>query len=141
MTKAVTKTDWRIELPHSTAAVPVARSAVLAALRELGTAECPEFADTAELLTAELVANAVEHTTGDHAIALALQPLADGIRIEVHDRSAQDPPHELLREPPEPGSYDEGGRGLLLVRTLATASGCRTTTEGKVVWVTLSPVG
>lgn len=59
--------SWRIALPHTAAAVPVARALVRTALTELEHgADC----DTAELLTAELVANAIEHAAGDGPIEL-----------------------------------------------------------------------
>ena len=54
--------SWRIALPHTAAAVPVARALVRTALAD---STHPADSDTAELLTAELVANAVEHTAGD----------------------------------------------------------------------------
>ena len=61
---------WRIALPHSAAAVPVARALVRTALAER---EHTADSDTAELLTAELVANAVEHTGGGGPIELLLE--------------------------------------------------------------------
>ncbi|MFD8260029.1 ATP-binding protein, partial [Streptomyces griseoluteus] len=62
--------SWRIALPHTAAAVPVARALVRSALAEVEhMADC----DTAELLTAELVANAVEHTAGSGPIELVVE--------------------------------------------------------------------
>ncbi|EDY56024.2 LOW QUALITY PROTEIN: regulatory protein, partial [Streptomyces sviceus ATCC 29083] len=70
--------SWRIALPHSAAAVPVARALVRTALAELEHgADC----DTAELLTAELVANAVEHTAGDTPIELVVELLPTGCQV------------------------------------------------------------
>ncbi|NGO14816.1 ATP-binding protein, partial [Streptomyces sp. HC44] len=74
--------SWRIALPHSAAAVPVARALVRTALAEI---EHAADSDTAELLTAELVANAVEHTTGDMPIELVVELLPNGCQVEVHD--------------------------------------------------------
>ncbi len=80
--------SWRIALPHSVAAVPVARALVRTALAELEHgADC----DTAELLTAELVANAVEHTSGEAPIELVLELLPTGCQVEVHDPDPQPP--------------------------------------------------
>ncbi|MET8828521.1 ATP-binding protein [Streptomyces sp. NPDC004610] len=128
---------WRIALPHSAAAVPVARALVRTALAEL---EHGADSDTAELLTAELVANAVEHTSGDTPIELVVQLLPTGCQVEVHDPDPY-PPGDLTR-PPEhaPDPWQEHGRGLLLIRTLSSACGHRATETGKAVWFTLPAV-
>ena len=122
----------RFVLPRTTAAVPLARALVrdaLAGAREL---------DAAELLTAELVANAVEHTRGDGPIELVVEFLADDCRIEVHDGDPR-PPERLAARPDEalPDLWQEHGRGLLLIRTLSSACGHRPTAQGKAVWFTL----
>lgn len=80
---------WRIALPHTTAAVPIARALVRTALADI---DAPADSDTAELLTAELVANAVEHTPGDAPIELVVELLANGCQVEVHDGDPQPPP-------------------------------------------------
>ena len=72
--------SWRIALPHSAAAVPVARALVRTALAEL---EDGADSDIAELLTAELVANAVEHTTGDAPIELVVELLPTGSPVDL----------------------------------------------------------
>ncbi|MFI8519269.1 ATP-binding protein [Streptomyces sp. NPDC085481] len=133
--------SWRVALPHTTAAVPLARALVRKALADLeGTAAGAADTDTAELLTAELVANAVEHAAGEGPIELVVEvlPAAGGCQIEVHDgRPAA--PDELLC--PEPGTpvdpWQEHGRGLLLIRTLSSDCGHRPTEHGKAVWFTL----
>lgn len=128
---------WRVALPHTAAAVPVARSLVREALAGL---ETPADLDTAELLTAELVTNAVEHTSAHGPIELVVELQATGCRIEVHD---PDPVPEggMLRSAVEfPDLMREGGRGLLLIRTLSSSCGHRTTESGKAVWFRLSGV-
>ncbi|MFJ9544356.1 ATP-binding protein [Streptomyces sp. NPDC101225] len=129
--------SWRVALPHSTAAVPVARALVRTALAELDHgADC----DTAELLTAELVANAVEHTVGDAPIELVVELLPGGCRVEVHDPDPM-PPYALTWPgDKEPDVWDEGGRGLLLIRALSSSCGHRPTTSGKAVWFRLPSV-
>ncbi|MGW8728565.1 ATP-binding protein [Streptomyces sp. NPDC055808] len=125
---------WRIPLPHTTAAVPIARALVRTALADI---DAPADSDTAELLTAELVANAVEHTTGEAPIELVVELLASGCQVEVHDGSPL-PPGDLTTGsggPPDP--WQEHGRGLLLIRTLSSACGHRPTAQGKAVWFTL----
>ncbi|MCI3238226.1 MULTISPECIES: ATP-binding protein [Streptomyces] len=129
--------SWRIALPHSVAAVPVARALVRTALAELDHgADC----DTAELLTAELVANAVEHTVGDSPIELVVELLPGGCQVEVHDPDPM-PPYELTwPSDKEPDVWDEGGRGLLLIRALSSSCGHRPTISGKAVWFRLPAV-
>ncbi|WP_454319190.1 ATP-binding protein [Streptomyces phaeoluteigriseus] len=130
--------SWRIALPHSAAAVPVARALVRTALAEL---EHGADSDTAELLTAELVANAVEHTAGDDPIELVVQLLPTGCQVEVHDPDPV-PPGDLTRPPAgrEPDPWQEHGRGLLLIRALSSSCGHRPTENGKAVWFRLAAV-
>ncbi|MCE7046143.1 ATP-binding protein [Streptomyces purpurascens] len=129
--------SWRIALPHTVAAVPVARALVRTALAELEHgADC----DTAELLTAELVANAVEHTPGEAPIELVVELMPSGCQVEVHDTDPA-PPGDLTRPaggPPDP--WQEHGRGLLLIRALSSSCGHRPTESGKAVWFRLSAV-
>ncbi|EHN75352.1 ATP-binding protein [Streptomyces coelicoflavus] len=130
--------SWRIALPHSAAAVPVARALVRNALAEL---EHTADGDTAELLTAELVANAVEHTSvGRTPIELVVELRPTGCQVEVHDPDPA-PPADLTRtdvEPPDP--WREGGRGLLLIRALSSSCGHRPAGAGKAVWFRLPAV-
>jgi anti-sigma regulatory factor (Ser/Thr protein kinase) len=124
--------SWRIPLPHTAAAVPVARALVRTALAEL---EHAADSDTAELLTAELVANAVEHTAGP--IELVVELRSTGCQVEVHDPDPA-PPGELTHPAlgvPDP--WQEHGRGLLLIRTLSSSCGHRPTGSGKAVWFRL----
>jgi anti-sigma regulatory factor (Ser/Thr protein kinase) len=126
---------WRIALPHTEAAVPIARALIRTALADI---EAAADSDTAELLTAELVANAVKHTTGDDLIELVVQLLPTGCQVEVHDADPA-PPGDLSHPEPrrEPGPWQEHGRGLLLIRALSAACGHRPTASGKAVWFTL----
>ncbi|WP_324785303.1 ATP-binding protein [Streptomyces sp. H51] len=129
--------SWRIALPHSAAAVPVARALVRAALTEL---EHGADRDTAELLTAELVANAVEHTAGDAPIELVVELLPTGCQVEVHDPDPAPPGNLTRRDAREPDPWQEHGRGLLLIRALSSSCGHRPTGSGKAVWFRLSAV-
>ncbi|WP_235023940.1 ATP-binding protein [Streptomyces sp. WAC05374] len=134
MPEASGPSSWRIALPHTSAAVPIARALIRTALADL---DASAYRDTAELLTAELVANAVEHTSGKGPIELVVRLLPSGCRVEVHDRDPE-PPGDLAPEhdtPPDP--WQEHGRGLLLIRTLSAACGHRLTDDGKAVWFTL----
>ncbi|MFG2946013.1 ATP-binding protein [Streptomyces adustus] len=129
--------SWRIALPHTAAAVPVARALVRTAL-----AEAPHGADsdTAELLTAELVANAVEHTAGSAPIELVVELRPSGCQVEVHDPDPA-PPRDLTRPAvAAPDPWQEHGRGLLLIRALSSSCGHRPTDSGKAVWFRLATV-
>ncbi|MEV2210436.1 ATP-binding protein [Streptomyces sp. NPDC050997] len=129
--------SWRIALPHSAAAVPVARALVRTALAEL---DHGADSDIAELLTAELVANAVEHTIGDAPIELVVELLPTGCQVEVHDPDPA-PPGNLTRPlDTEPDPWLEHGRGLLLIRALSSSCGHRATGSGKAVWFRLPTV-
>ncbi|MFI0777139.1 ATP-binding protein [Streptomyces sp. NPDC021212] len=149
---------WRFALPHTTAAVPLARALIRNTLADIGA---PVDGDTAELLTAELVANAVQHTAGDEPIELVVELVpTGGWQVEVHDMdptppggfSGPDGPrehaHEEVRESGGPGRPEgpkrsdalaERGRGLLLIRALSADTGYRPTPFGKAVWFTLPP--
>ncbi|MFJ8794796.1 ATP-binding protein [Streptomyces sp. NPDC102462] len=129
--------SWRIALPHTTAAVPVARALVRNALAEL---EHAADRDTAELLTAELVANAVEHTAGRGPIELVVEVRPTGCQVEVHDPDPAPPGNLTLPTAEEPDVWQEGGRGLLLIRTLSSSCGHRPTESGKAVWFRLPAV-
>ncbi|MFD9485265.1 ATP-binding protein [Streptomyces sp. NPDC059991] len=87
-------------------------------------------ADVAELLTCELVTNALIHTDQGAVVTATLAPA--GLRVEVHDFTP------MLPGPYVP-SADDGthGRGLLLVQALADAWGMRAHEAGKVVWFEL----
>ncbi len=133
---------WRFALPHTTAAVPLARALIRNTLADIGA---PVDGDTAELLTAELVANAVRHTTGDEPIELVVELVpTGGWQVEVHDQDPN-PPGELdalgrPEGPKRPDGLAEGGRGLLLIRTLSADAGYRPTPYGKAVWFVLPPM-
>ncbi|MFF4645158.1 ATP-binding protein [Streptomyces sp. NPDC001389] len=94
--------------------------------------------DTAELPTAEPVANAVEHTTAGAPIELVVETRAGGCQVEVHDGDPR-PPGELTARPYEehPDPWQEHGRGLVPLRALSTACGHRPIERGKAVRFTL----
>ncbi|MGW0994086.1 ATP-binding protein [Streptomyces sp. NPDC002520] len=129
--------SWRIALPHTAAAVPAARALVREALAEVEhTTDC----DTAELLTAELVANAVEHTAGRGPIELVVELRPTGCQVEVHDPDPAPPGHLTRPVIEQPDPWQEGGRGLLLIRALSSSCGHRPTSSGKAVWFRLPVV-
>ncbi|MEU9861649.1 ATP-binding protein [Streptomyces sp. NPDC047971] len=138
MAEATAPTTWRRRLPHTTAAVPIARSLVRTAL---SGHDSPADRDTAELLTAELVANAVEHTDDREPIELVVELTPGGCQVEVHDRRPARPGELIGQEPGEwPDPWQEHGRGLLLIRALSSDCGHRPTAHGKAVWFTLPAI-
>lgn len=125
--------EYSLSIPNDPRAVTVCRRTVRLILTMHGLIR---LVDTAELLTTELVSNAVRHTEGPAALRLRWQ---DGVlRIGAWDT---DP------EPPEPPSKlgesvdAEDGRGLALVSACADAWGWqplpRSGNPGKYVWCTL----
>ncbi|MFE0514557.1 ATP-binding protein [Streptomyces sp. NPDC058964] len=129
--------SWRIALPHTAAAVPVARALVRTALADQAPAA---DSDTAELLTAELVANAVEHAAGNGPIELVVEMLPTGCQVEVHDPDPAPPGHLTRPVLDVPDPWQEHGRGLLLIRALSSSCGHRPTESGKAVWFRLPVV-
>ena len=91
----------------------------------------PEVVETAQLLVSELVTNAVAHAGTRVEVECARTD--EGLRVSVCDGSS------LLPVPGRPGAWDERGRGLLLVDTLASRWGTdRHPDHGKAVWFELS---
>lgn len=95
-----------------------------------------ERIDDAELLTSELVTNAVKHA---HSEVVLTVELGDGIRIEVDDRMAPTGVvARRLEDPPEVPADEPGGRGLLLVNAIASRHGVEPGPGGgKTVWFEL----
>ncbi|KOV72110.1 PAS/PAC sensor protein [Streptomyces sp. AS58] len=81
---------------------------------------------TTELVVSELVTNAIRY--GSHPIRLRLIHDAATLICEVSDASHTAP--HLRRAK----TWDEGGRGLLLVAQLTQRWGTRHTPEGKTIW-------
>ncbi|MER5804420.1 ATP-binding protein [Streptomyces mirabilis] len=108
-------------------AVPEARRALRELLRHWGK---PEKSEIAELLTSELVTNALIHTDHDAVLTATVGPR--GLHVEVRDFVGRRP---RLRVP----IADDGthGRGLVLVQSLADAWGVRPHGVGKSVWFEL----
>ncbi|OIJ68909.1 SpoIIE family protein phosphatase [Streptomyces mangrovisoli] len=89
-----------------------------------------EAAFTTELVVSELVTNAIRY--GAHPIRLRLIHDATTLICEVSDTSHTAP--HLRRAK----TWDEGGRGLLLVAQLTQRWGSRHTAEGKTIWAELT---
>ncbi|MEG3626857.1 ATP-binding protein [Streptomyces poriticola] len=107
--------------------VPDSRRALRGLLRHWGR---PGQSDIAELLTSELVTNALVHTDRDAVLTATVGPRA--LRVEVRDFVGRFP------RPRVPACDDSThGRGLMLVQSLADAWGVRAHGVGKAVWFEL----
>jgi len=98
-------------------------------LREALTGFPEEGLAVAEMLVSELVTNAVQHARS--FLVLHIDRTWPGLTILVEDASAAPP---VLQA--DCGDA-EGGRGLMLVDTLAASWGWERTSTGKIVWFEL----
>jgi serine phosphatase RsbU (regulator of sigma subunit)/anti-sigma regulatory factor (Ser/Thr protein kinase) len=107
---------------------------VVARARKLTTSQLDawnlqEVSFAAELVVSELVTNAIRHASPP----IRLRLLRDRQLIcEVSDTSSTAPHLRRAR------TYDEGGRGILLVAQLSRSWGTRQTGTGKTIWAALS---
>lgn len=124
---------YQFVLPATLAAPRQARRWMAVVCEGLSPAEV----GVVELLTSELVTNAVLHpdasTAGDEPVwvTLVLRRFPEMVRVEVHDHDPQPLP---LKGDPE--SLRESGWGLELVDQLSTDWGTRELSDrdGKAVW-------
>jgi anti-sigma regulatory factor (Ser/Thr protein kinase) len=126
-----------LELAALPSAVSCARGHVRSVAREWGLAH---LADTAELLASELVTNAVRAsgrltTRGDREAVpvVRIWVASDQTSISLHvcDGNDEMPVRKDI------SLEAEGGRGLLLVETLAKDWGAYRQASGKVVWAVI----
>ncbi len=108
-------------------AVPRARNLVLDTCR---TWRLPGTAAIAEMVVAELVANAVRHA--GTRFDLVMSRSVRNLNVAVRDRCPE--PARLVGPDSEAAPH---GRGLILVEALATHWGCTPTVDGKVTWAAL----
>jgi anti-sigma regulatory factor (Ser/Thr protein kinase) len=85
--------------------------------------------DTAELLTSEIVTNAVVHAHS--GVRVSVEGVDGGVRISIAD---SDPLVPAVRRPVDEAEH---GRGLHLVETLADRWGVEPGETGKSVWFEL----
>ena len=120
-------------VPGIPASVPVARRRVRAALGSRGLGE---YADDAEIIISELVANAVQHAcdndTATIGVTLTHAASTAALTVAVSDSSPDGP----IRRGTPPGS--EQGRGLQIVAALSAHWGWRREGGGKAVFAVLA---
>lgn len=97
----------------------------------LGPHLAADVGHTLELLTSELVTNAVSYARDRCTLQLSV-PRPDVVRVAVADGD------HTLPQICQPGPVAERGRGLLLVEMLAVRWGAERSAEGKVVWFELA---
>ncbi|GAA4002793.1 ATP-binding protein [Streptomyces plumbiresistens] len=126
--------EYSLHIPNDPRAVTVCRRTLRLILTLHGLIT---LVDTAELLAAELVSNAVLHTKGP--AALRVRYSAGVLRIGAWDADPGPP------EPPRPLEHlaeAENGRGLALIRACADLWGwqpqSRNGNRGKYVWCELA---
>ena len=108
--------------------VPVARRFVRDLLA--GHPACVE----AELLTCELVTNAVQHAVGAAGVTVAVTCRGPVVHVDVIDDDRTGLPHWR-----EAGGQDEGGRGFLLVNEISQRWGFLRERASTCVWFELGP--
>ncbi|WP_257155562.1 ATP-binding protein [Streptomyces sp. Ru87] len=129
--------EYSLQLPRDPLAPRIARCTVRTVLGEHGLVT---LAETAELLTSELVTNAYLHSPGPASVRLKWH--GEKLRVSVWDSSTSRPrPAAGLGRGTNP--FSERGRGLLLVAVCADDWGSFPLGEdlagvrGKVVWFAL----
>ncbi|MGW0188817.1 ATP-binding SpoIIE family protein phosphatase [Streptomyces sp. NPDC003362] len=111
-----------LDLPSDPAAVAGARGHTSETLTAWGL---EELSFATELIVSELVTNAIRYGKGPIQLRLILQST---LTCEVFDTNSTSPHLRHAR------TFDEGGRGLLLVAQLSERWGTRHSREGKVIW-------
>ncbi|MFE4518491.1 ATP-binding protein [Kitasatospora sp. NPDC056783] len=118
-----------VRLPSRPESAPVARRLVLSVLESW---DLHQHLEAGELLTGELVANAVRHAAG-RTIGLHVSRKPGWLRVEVRDSSRALPCMILAEAKP----VNERGRGLRIVDDLSDRWGADLLPRGKGVWFEL----
>ena len=115
---------------HLPASVSASRDARAFLRASLATEKLDGFGEVTELLTSELVTNAVVHAASPAIVRVVVEGAR--LRVEVDDASIE--PAVVVRS----SDLEQGsGRGLLLVEELATRWGSDIRPDGKTVWFEL----
>ncbi|MFI9720227.1 ATP-binding protein [Streptomyces sp. NPDC052396] len=129
--------DWEytLQVPSDPMAPCIARRTLRTIFEEHGFLE---LADTAELLTSELVTNAYRYSDGPASVRVKRD--GDRVRVAVWDTNPRMP---SLDAAPRPDDEAEQGRGLGLVQWCADSWGGFTLRDqpqglvGKLIWFEL----
>ena len=117
-----------LTLPPEAGSCALARRAVRAFCR---THRLNHLADDAELLTSELVGNAVTHAHANVGVTAQCTDASVMVRVTDNDGPV------VIPRPSRPGDLAESGRGLYVVAELAGDWGTSHQGEGKSVWFRL----
>lgn len=120
-----------LHVPSDIGAVSFARRRVVEIVRDWDLPLPEDSVETLELLTGEVIANAVVHTGEGCRVTVSW----DGARVRLE---AADTEGGLLPRHAPADLDEERGRGLQLVDGLAQAWGSRPTPDGKAVWFEIS---
>jgi anti-sigma regulatory factor (Ser/Thr protein kinase) len=124
------RSEIELRLPPEPIAPILARAAVTA----IGSGLPGSVVSDAELLTSEVVSNAVKHADLDPSQEIVLRVVMDDrLRIEVADPGPQFEA-DLRRQ-----SSDTSGWGLFLIEAIAMSWGVEPEGIGKKVWFELDP--
>jgi anti-sigma regulatory factor (Ser/Thr protein kinase) len=120
-------------LPSIPESVRIARFRVRAAL---GFHGLDEYADDAEMITSELVTNAIQHVCADAdetiSVTLARARCPASVAVVVSDSSPEGP---VLRKP---SGASEHGQGLQIVKGLSAHWGWHLKPGGKAIFAILA---
>jgi anti-sigma regulatory factor (Ser/Thr protein kinase) len=120
-----------LHLEHDRRSVTFARRWVLRQAASAGVRG--EAQAVVELLTSELVANALHHGPADGEISVETDVVDGQLHVTVSDRGEGAP---VVRDPPATAT---GGRGMMLVDMLAGAWGTTPLPDGgKAVWFSVA---
>jgi anti-sigma regulatory factor (Ser/Thr protein kinase) len=123
------RSEIELRLPPEPIAPILARAAVAA----IGSGLPGSVVSDAELLTSEVVSNAVKHADLDPSQEIVLRVVMDErLRIEVADPGPFEA--DLRRQ-----SSDTSGWGLFLIEAIAMSWGVEPEGVGKKVWFELDP--
>ncbi|MBK3575965.1 ATP-binding protein [Streptomyces phaeochromogenes] len=125
------KLPFAFKVAADTQAVGPARRLVREGVESLDLGQQAPSLDDLELLTAELITNAVVHTMAPCVVCIRWT--GRRIRVEVTDTDTRDVEAKV------PPTNDEHGRGLFLVDVLAAAWGSYREPAGKTTWFELGP--
>jgi anti-sigma regulatory factor (Ser/Thr protein kinase) len=129
-TAHTTSTTMQCTFARRTDEVPAARRFVRDAL-----AGHPAASD-AELLTCELMTNAVQHAADAAGVTVAVTQRGPVVHVDVMDDGRTGLPHWR-----EAGGDDERGRGFHLVNHMAARWGFLREPAGTCVWFEIGPPG
>lgn len=112
---------------------PRAPSIARRAVEQLSANVDPGVLRDAQLLVSEVVTNSIRHSGSDDPIQLRVWRRSAGLKVEVADGG-----FGFETDEPSPASDGEGGRGLLILETLADRWGTSCDARARV-WFELSP--